>query len=126
MPSLFLAGDRNIGTRYGWHHQPGSEFLSRTPSPATSWQAIGTNTLGDDVAAWTGKIHQNQGNVGLADGSVQQMTVSRLASRSWPTRATRALHRASFRLSKSTVPTPATNYNRLLFPGLPEHLSKSF
>jgi prepilin-type N-terminal cleavage/methylation domain-containing protein len=41
--------------------------------------AMGTNFLAADTApAFTDKIHQKQGNVGLSDGSVQQLTSPRL------------------------------------------------
>jgi len=58
-PQMFLAGDRNItngiATRRG--------FLELT-----------TNQM----AGWTHELHKGQGNVGLADGSVQQFSTSRL------------------------------------------------
>jgi prepilin-type N-terminal cleavage/methylation domain-containing protein/prepilin-type processing-associated H-X9-DG protein len=112
MPSLFLAGDRNLGNSAG---NPGS--ISPAPTSysdliATSWQACGTNTAAM-VAAWSGKLHQNQGNVGLADGSVQQMTVSRLQSgfaNSGDPGTT-----AQNGINGSAPSSPY--YNRLLFPG---------
>jgi prepilin-type N-terminal cleavage/methylation domain-containing protein/prepilin-type processing-associated H-X9-DG protein len=78
MPSMYLDGDRNLGNS----PTPGSispAATSYSDTIANSWMAIGTNTAAM-TAAWSGKIHQNQGNVGLADGSVQQMTISRLQS----------------------------------------------
>ncbi|HEY9173943.1 MAG TPA: prepilin-type N-terminal cleavage/methylation domain-containing protein [Verrucomicrobiae bacterium] len=75
-PQMFLSGDRNIGTgpfnpsSYGY-------------SPSTVLGAavsIGTNTSTGTGAnlQWTDKMHQKQGNVLLADGSVQQLDSSRL------------------------------------------------
>lgn len=52
-PQRFLAGDRNV-TGAG---EPENGILKLVPG---------------GPAAWTSAIHNNQGNVGLADGSVQQ------------------------------------------------------
>ena len=58
-PQLVLSGDRNItgGTL--------SNGFLRWLTPQTE-------------AGWTSEIHVNAGNVGLADGSVQQMTTATL------------------------------------------------
>jgi prepilin-type processing-associated H-X9-DG protein len=58
-PSMFLSGDRHItnGTRI----RGGLVELT-------------TNRL----SGWTGEIHQNAGNIGLADGSVQQLSTPSL------------------------------------------------
>jgi prepilin-type processing-associated H-X9-DG protein len=58
-PQMFLAGDRNITNGIAARHG----FLELT-----------TNQL----AGWTQELHKGQGNVGLADGSVQQFSTSRL------------------------------------------------
>jgi prepilin-type N-terminal cleavage/methylation domain-containing protein/prepilin-type processing-associated H-X9-DG protein len=63
--------------------------------------AMGTNFVTANTApAFTDKIHQKQGNVGLADGSVQQVTSTRL--------------RDQFRNSGDTTTQPGAN--TLLFP----------
>lgn len=66
--------------------------------------AMGTNFLAADTApAFTDKIHQRQGNVGLSDGSVQQLTSPRL--------------RDQFRNSGDTSSTPGSpGINSLWFP----------
>lgn len=58
-PQMLLAGDRNVtnGTASS------SGVLRLTP---------------DRVAGWTGALHSGQGNVALADGSVQQLSSTRL------------------------------------------------
>jgi prepilin-type N-terminal cleavage/methylation domain-containing protein/prepilin-type processing-associated H-X9-DG protein len=86
-PSMLLCGDRNIygsaaldtllnttiNNGYGDANHPGSG----AGSPAMV--VMGTNFAANAVSpAWTGKIHQNQGNVLLCDGSVQQLTSPRL------------------------------------------------
>jgi len=77
---MALAGDRNI---YG--QGPGLQQLPPTfpgngygyVSPAAI--AMGTN-FGANVVTpcWTDKMHQKNGNVLLADGSVQQLSSSKL------------------------------------------------
>src|SRR6185503_6924896 len=59
-PSRLLSGDRNITGGF-----PSNGFL-RAFTPKT-------------VAGWTTELHNQVGNVGLSDGSVQQMTAKRLS-----------------------------------------------
>lgn len=77
-PQMLLTGDRNI---YG------SATLTFLPPTIPNFgygngpnQAVpmGTNfTAVATAPAWTQKMHQGTGNVGLADGSVQQLSSSR-------------------------------------------------
>ena len=59
MPQMFLAGDRNI---VGGTLLPGRILL----------------VTSNDVVRWDNRMHQRQGNVALADGSVQGFSFSRL------------------------------------------------
>jgi len=113
-PSLLLAGDRNIG----------SQTTANTSSPAassysdamgSSWEASGSVASGM-LAAWTGKIHQNQGNVGLADGSVQQLTVSKLQAALVNSGDPGTTAAGSIAINNNSG-NGSTNVNRLLFPG---------
>jgi prepilin-type processing-associated H-X9-DG protein len=58
-PQMVLIGDRN---------------LTNGPLPANRTLVINTNL----PVGWTGEMHRNQGNIGLADGSVQQYSDNRL------------------------------------------------
>ena len=79
-PQMMLAGDRNI---YG--QSPG---LTALPAaiPNNGYGAIqnsavslgNTFTAGVATPAWTGKMHQQNGNVLLSDGSVQGFSSSKL------------------------------------------------
>ncbi len=67
-PGMFLDGDRNISP-------------NTTLSPVAYYTvqnfALGTNFTGANAnIGWTANIHQNAGNVGLGDGSVQQYSTS--------------------------------------------------
>jgi prepilin-type processing-associated H-X9-DG protein len=56
MPQMFLAGDRNL-------------TINGVPASAGLVNIKSTDTIG-----WTSQMHQGQGNVALADGSVQGYT----------------------------------------------------
>ena len=101
-PQMVLTVDRNI---YG------SATIKTYPATMTDNNgygnksggvlAMGTNFVAADTApAFTDKLHQKQGNVGLSDGSVQQLTSTRL--------------RDQFRNSGDTTTTPGANV--LMFP----------
>jgi prepilin-type N-terminal cleavage/methylation domain-containing protein/prepilin-type processing-associated H-X9-DG protein len=89
-PQMLLAGDRNIygsstltsytGTQGATGGYGNSPDHVGTPPPTTgACYVLGTNFIATVTApCWTGKMHQSQGNVLLADGSVQQLSSSRL------------------------------------------------
>jgi prepilin-type processing-associated H-X9-DG protein len=54
-PAVFLSGDRN---------------LARAGTPLPHGVSVLTT---NDVLSWTDQIHKRRGNIGLADGSVQQL-----------------------------------------------------
>lgn len=69
-PSMFLAGDHNLGfnANQATHVGNGNYFVS-----------AGTNTTWTATAiGWQDNQHNKQGNVGLADGSVQGFSTSAL------------------------------------------------
>jgi len=69
-PQMFLVGDRDIvDPRFG------------LPNKVSSIVNLGTNHSFQAGASWSGRIHRNVGNVALGDGSVQQLTSSRLRQR---------------------------------------------
>jgi prepilin-type N-terminal cleavage/methylation domain-containing protein/prepilin-type processing-associated H-X9-DG protein len=87
MPQMFLSGDRNIGadTSQAATTTAGSYSVFGTTSPTAAagcQVALGTNVnatpLNGANFGWNAKLHQNAGNVGLADGSVQQFSTSAL------------------------------------------------
>jgi prepilin-type N-terminal cleavage/methylation domain-containing protein/prepilin-type processing-associated H-X9-DG protein len=93
MPEMFLDGDRNIYGAWNELTAPAGGFTGTAPpndpygnsaiasviGSITTY--MGTNFPGNPPTApeWTpGVMHQGQGNVGLCDGSVQQLSSSRL------------------------------------------------
>jgi len=58
-PQMFLTGDRNL-----------------TNGASTKGRFL--NLTSNEVAGWTGDLHTSAGNIGLADGSVQQFGNSKL------------------------------------------------
>jgi len=72
-PQMFLTGDHNMG---GDANPPTKEYCGTgTTGEGKYFAAVGTN---NPAAGWTDAIHSKQGNIGLADGSVQQMSRSKL------------------------------------------------
>jgi prepilin-type N-terminal cleavage/methylation domain-containing protein/prepilin-type processing-associated H-X9-DG protein len=74
VPRMFLAGDHNLG---GNANPPTTPFLS-APSSGTSKVWLGTNWNANQGAAFMDNMHAKQGNIGLADGSVEWLNRSRL------------------------------------------------
>ncbi len=78
-PQMFLTGDHNIGS--DGNLTPLKGFVSGLPQTYSPDFKIsmGTNfTSTTGGPAWLDTMHSKQGNVGLADGSVQQFSRSRL------------------------------------------------
>jgi len=78
-PQMLLSGDHNIGNN-GTTGTAGNSKAA-TDAQVAAWansvQTLQTN-LNNINAAWSEGNHQKQGNVGLSDGSVQQVTISKL------------------------------------------------
>jgi prepilin-type N-terminal cleavage/methylation domain-containing protein/prepilin-type processing-associated H-X9-DG protein len=71
-PQMLLAGDHNMG-----NGNPATAQFSATShfvSLGTNFPAASANTL----LGWMDNMHQKQGNIALADGSVQQVSSSKL------------------------------------------------
>jgi prepilin-type N-terminal cleavage/methylation domain-containing protein/prepilin-type processing-associated H-X9-DG protein len=77
-PQMFLTGDHNIGS--DGTLSPVKGFVTAPGPPYTPDFKIsmGTNFTANQGPAWLDTMHSKQGNVGLADGSVQQFSRSRL------------------------------------------------
>jgi len=98
-PQMFLSGDRNI---YGPNSLPtANNGFGNGNGIAGQIVALGTNILaGATTPGWTDKMHQKNGNVCLADGSVQQFTSAKL--------------RDALRQTGDTTTSPGPN--TLMFP----------
>jgi prepilin-type N-terminal cleavage/methylation domain-containing protein/prepilin-type processing-associated H-X9-DG protein len=80
-PQMFLTGDHNMGS--DGNVTPLRGFVSYPSSYAPAFNvSLGTNfdtgAQGQLGVGWLDTMHSKQGNVGLADGSVQQFSKSRL------------------------------------------------
>ena len=76
-PQMFLTGDHNLGSG----NPPAQTAAYQTAVPANNLYAVslGTNFAAlNNAVGYMANQHDRQGNVGLADGSVQQFTRSRL------------------------------------------------
>jgi prepilin-type N-terminal cleavage/methylation domain-containing protein/prepilin-type processing-associated H-X9-DG protein len=74
LPQMFLSGDRNIGAT---STDTSTGFDKDNIAGWAVWLTTNSYT-GVAGPGWSAKMHQNQGNVTLADGSVQQFSTSRL------------------------------------------------
>ncbi len=68
-PQVLLSGDRNVTNSAG-----GTAVTARPNYDAGAMIQFGTNAIN---SGWDKNMHQNQGNVVLGDGSVQQLNVAR-------------------------------------------------
>jgi prepilin-type N-terminal cleavage/methylation domain-containing protein/prepilin-type processing-associated H-X9-DG protein len=77
-PSLFLTGDHNLGDN---GNPPTTAFgtgPNTTPAGTRFFVMLGSNVTAQPGPGWMDNMHSKQGNVGLADGSVQGWSRSRL------------------------------------------------
>ena len=72
-PQMFLTGDHNLG---GNANPPTTAYA--VAGASSVFQSLGTNFTANQGPAWMDNMHSKQGNVGLADGSVQGFSRSRL------------------------------------------------
>jgi prepilin-type N-terminal cleavage/methylation domain-containing protein/prepilin-type processing-associated H-X9-DG protein len=67
-PQMFLTGDHNLGSG----NPPVQPYLA-APAIGTPCVSLGTNFLDSNLSVgWMDNTHSKMGNVGLADGSVQE------------------------------------------------------
>jgi prepilin-type N-terminal cleavage/methylation domain-containing protein/prepilin-type processing-associated H-X9-DG protein len=76
-PQMFLDGDHNMGN--GNPPAQGYCFNVQNPPASQACLSLGTNfSPNPNGPGWMDNMHSKQGNVGLADGSVQQMSRSKM------------------------------------------------
>ncbi len=74
-PQMFLTGDHNLGPG----NPPTQYYCQYNGTAQQACQALGTNfPANNNLVGYMDNMHSKQGNVGLADGSVQGFTRSRL------------------------------------------------
>lgn len=75
-PQMFLTGDHNLGSG---NPTPTAAYQTAVSGNASPYVSLGTNFPANNAGVgWMDNQHQKQGNVGLADGSVQQFSRSKL------------------------------------------------
>ena len=73
-PQMFLTGDHNLGDALN----PPTTAFGVAPATGRFFVSLGTNMSGTTSPGWMDNMHSKQGNVGMADGSVQGFSRSRL------------------------------------------------
>jgi prepilin-type N-terminal cleavage/methylation domain-containing protein len=106
-PQMFLTGDRNLG---GNLNPPTALY---TAGGDYTW-SLGTNFNNTAGPGWTDQMHQKQGNVGLADGSVQGFSRSKLQEGLKNSGDFGSATTSTYGLAPNS--TAAININRLQFP----------
>ncbi len=104
-PGMILSGDRNIGTgTAGANNTAATSTQMSTPTVAavTSTTAGYLASNATPVRNWTSDLHNGQGNVGLADGSVQQVSMNKLNE--------------LLKATDDPLPATTTTGNRVIFP----------
>ena len=76
-PRMLLTGDHNLG---GNANPPTTAYLA-APSTGTSKVSLGTNFNANQGPAFMDNMHAKQGNVGMADGSVEWFSRTNLQRR---------------------------------------------
>jgi prepilin-type N-terminal cleavage/methylation domain-containing protein/prepilin-type processing-associated H-X9-DG protein len=105
-PQMFLDGDHSIGQGTAGQNTAPAVATDNIHPYRNTFTSLGTNTT-TMTAAWVDSSqHQKQGNIGLADGSVQGFSISAL--RSAASNTGDSSHTASGQL--------AAGANRLVFP----------
>ena len=112
-PLMFLAGDHNVG---GDANPPTQAYCSMTGPTATTgtpfvW--MGTNFSPNMEPAFTAQQHDQQGNVALADGSVECFSRSQLQD---ALKRTGDTGRSPGRFLPATGVTAGAGCNRIQFP----------
>jgi len=82
LPAMIISGDRNM---FDSHQGPTANSgygVSPDGVNTGAMISLGTNfsANGQSYPGWTDKMHTKNGNIGLADGSVQQVSASKLQS----------------------------------------------
>jgi prepilin-type N-terminal cleavage/methylation domain-containing protein/prepilin-type processing-associated H-X9-DG protein len=76
-PQMFLTGDHNLGS--DGQLTPVKGFVTAPSSYSPDFKvSLGTNYVANAGVGWLDSMHSKQGNIGLADGSVQQFSRSKV------------------------------------------------
>lgn len=111
-PQMLLTGDHNLGDGA---NPPTTAFQLGQTGNSTPFVSLGTNwgTAAANGPGWLDTMHSKQGNCGLADGSVQGYTRSRLQD---ALRGSGDMGRAAGTFSKIPLGGTGTGCNRVQFP----------
>jgi|ERR1035437_2180680 prepilin-type N-terminal cleavage/methylation domain-containing protein/prepilin-type processing-associated H-X9-DG protein len=109
-PQMFLTGDHNIG---GDANPPSVAYQSGVAN-VTPYISAGTNFTAGKGPGYMDNMHSKQGNVGMADGSVQGFSRSRLQSALQNTGDAGGHNTPSFAMGNGVI--SGAGVNRLQFP----------
>jgi prepilin-type N-terminal cleavage/methylation domain-containing protein/prepilin-type processing-associated H-X9-DG protein len=108
-PRMLLTGDHNLG---GNANPPYTAYLF-APSTGTPFVSLGTNFNVNQGPAWLDAMHAKQGNVGMADGSVEYFSRFNLQD---ALKSSGDTGRAAMQFSLGTGSTSGAGWNRIQLP----------
>jgi prepilin-type processing-associated H-X9-DG protein len=113
-PQMFLDGDHNVGSSATANPPPTA--LQWGTAPQSFSVSLGTNFTLNAGPGWVDNMHAKQGNIGLADGSVQQYSRTKMQDG-----LRNSSDAGTAPAAGTTWPTPAgvllgQNVNRVQFP----------
>jgi prepilin-type N-terminal cleavage/methylation domain-containing protein len=74
-PQMLLTADHNMG---GNANPPSQAYVTLQTSGTACGLSLGTNFIANQGPGWMDNMHSKNGNVGIADGSVQQLSRTKL------------------------------------------------
>jgi len=78
-PQMILTADHNMGTGATTPTTPFQISSTATTGAGNTFASLGTNFVNPNtLVGWLDSLHSKQGNCGIADGSVQQLTRTKL------------------------------------------------
>jgi prepilin-type N-terminal cleavage/methylation domain-containing protein len=110
-PQMLLTADHNLG---GNANPPTQAYLALGPNGANSL-SLGTNFQANAGPGWMDNMHSKNGNVGIADGSVQQLSRTRLQEQLKNSGDT-GVGTTGPPFPLATGSTAAAGVNRIMFP----------
>jgi prepilin-type N-terminal cleavage/methylation domain-containing protein/prepilin-type processing-associated H-X9-DG protein len=112
-PQMLLDGDHNLGANA---NPPTIGFQWNSQANQTFAVALGSNFTAGQGPGWMDNMHSKQGNVGLADGSVQQLSRAKLQEALRNTGDLGSTSGAAFSTSPGQNPANQTGVNRIQLP----------
>jgi prepilin-type N-terminal cleavage/methylation domain-containing protein/prepilin-type processing-associated H-X9-DG protein len=116
-PRMFLTGDHNLGGDWNPPQTPYCYMSGPTTTAGIGWAVwLGTNWVNNLGPAFMANQHNQQGNIGLADGSVECFNRSQFQDAIRNTGDTGRSPGTNFKPATGIGPNPGPGCNRIQLP----------